>query len=56
MSMATSTYYYKPKKKADDNLIIEKIQELLSELPETGYISMTKLLNESTRSGPVRAA
>ena len=49
MSMATSTYYYKPKKKADDNLIIEKIQELLSELPETGYISMTKLLNETIR-------
>ena len=49
MNMATSTYYYKPKKKASDRLIIEKIQEILSELPETGYIAMTKILKRTTK-------
>lgn len=49
MSIASSTYYYKPKLKKDDSFFLDMIHDVLDDLPETGYLSMTKILNRKTK-------
>lgn len=47
MQMSTSTYYYRPAEKSDNNsYIVHKINQIIEELPESGYRPVTTILKK----------
>ena len=44
MNLARRTYYYKPKEKPSDTVLIERMEQICLDFPRYGYRRMTEQL------------